>query len=277
MNGHLLWFRMWSEAVDDEKLRLLAFEDRWHFVAILCCKAQGLLGQNCETDETFQKRCRNADETSTATNMVFRKVAVKLGLQLRELDEVARRLAEVGLIDAETLQPVAWEKRQSPSDISTERVRTWREKQRNKRNASETLQKRFRNTPEAEAEAEAEEENPPTPQKPKSAKLKPVWTLPPEIDPVAWAEFEAHRREIQKPLTDRARSANAKILSAMSPADQRKSIEATIASRWTGLFPPKPNGANHADPHHRGSDIDANHRALADCEARARAHFPEMG
>lgn len=86
MNGHLLWFRMWSEAVDDEKLRLLAFEDRWHFVAILCCKAQGLLDDPGE--------------------LMQRKVAVKLGLRLRELDEVARRLAEVGLIDITTLQPL---------------------------------------------------------------------------------------------------------------------------------------------------------------------------
>jgi hypothetical protein len=39
----LTWFRMYSEAVDDEKLRLLAFEDRWHFVAILCCKAKRIL------------------------------------------------------------------------------------------------------------------------------------------------------------------------------------------------------------------------------------------
>ena len=79
------WFRMYSEAVDDEKLRLLAFEDRWHFVAILCCKAQGLL----DGDDTLRRR----------------KVAVKLGLAARELDEVARRLEEVGLIDAETLNP----------------------------------------------------------------------------------------------------------------------------------------------------------------------------
>lgn len=85
MTGPIRWFRMYAEAVDDEKLRLLAFEDRWHFVALLCCKAQGLL-----------------DGTDVLTR---RKVAVKLGLDSRELEEVARRLAEVGLIDAETLEP----------------------------------------------------------------------------------------------------------------------------------------------------------------------------
>lgn len=85
MADSLRWFRMYTEAVDDEKLRLLAFEDRWHFVALLCCKAQGLL----DGEDPLMRR----------------KIAVKLGLAVRELDEVARRLEEVGLVDAETLQP----------------------------------------------------------------------------------------------------------------------------------------------------------------------------
>ena len=90
------WFRLYSEAVDDEKLRLLAFEDRWHYIALLCCKNNGIL-----------------DDVSP---LMRRKVAVKLGLDLRELDEVARRLSEVGLIDQETFQPIAWDRRQFKSD-----------------------------------------------------------------------------------------------------------------------------------------------------------------
>jgi hypothetical protein len=105
------WFRMYAEAVDDEKLRLLACEDRWHFVALLCCKTKGIL-----------------DEDSA---LLKRKVAVKLGLSTGELEEVARRLADVDLIDRETLQPLAWEHRQFQSDSSTERVKNYREKQRN--------------------------------------------------------------------------------------------------------------------------------------------------
>lgn len=93
----LPWFRMYHEALDDEKLRLLAFEDRWHFVALLCCKAKGILDEG------------NPD-------LIRRKAAVKLGLASRELDEVARRLSEVDLIDRETLQPNAWADRQCQSD-----------------------------------------------------------------------------------------------------------------------------------------------------------------
>jgi len=107
------WFRMYTEAVDDEKLRLLAFEDRWHYVAILCLKGQGLL------DDGSDHQLR------------LRKVAVKMGVQLRELDEIARRLSEVGLIDQNTLQPVKWNTRQFRSDSSRERVQKHRESQKN--------------------------------------------------------------------------------------------------------------------------------------------------
>jgi len=115
------WFRMYTEAVDDEKLRLLAFEDRWHFVAILCCKGKGVLDEG-------------------EPGLVRRKVAVKLGLDLRELDEVVRRLSEVHLLDRDTLQPLAWEERQFQSDSSTDRVRAYREKIKKK---GETIPKRY--------------------------------------------------------------------------------------------------------------------------------------
>ena len=44
----LPWFRTYTRMVDDDKLKLLAFEDRWHFVALLCLKGEGLLdvGEN---------------------------------------------------------------------------------------------------------------------------------------------------------------------------------------------------------------------------------------
>lgn len=108
------WFRVYTELVDDEKIRLLAFEDRWHFIALLCCKGKGIL------DEPNKPLMR-------------RKVAVKLGLDITTLDEVARRLAEVELINAETLQPLAWERRQFTSDhdrTNADRQRRFREKQK---------------------------------------------------------------------------------------------------------------------------------------------------
>lgn len=104
------WFRLYHRIIDDEKLRLLAFEDRWHFVALCCLKGDGLLD---EPDDSLRQR----------------KIAVKLGVQVRELEEIGRRLQEVGLID-EKLSPVAWDELQYRSDNSNERVKKYREKQK---------------------------------------------------------------------------------------------------------------------------------------------------
>lgn len=108
------WFRCYSDTVDDDKLRLLAFEDRWHFIAILCCKAKGII--------------------DSADSLLHRRMSVRLGLSCRELEEVARRLEEVGLIDATTLQPKAWDKRQffsdtDPTAVDRKRAQREREKQ----------------------------------------------------------------------------------------------------------------------------------------------------
>lgn len=101
------WFRLYHRIVDDEKLRLLAFEDRWHFVALCCLKGEGLLDT---PDDSLRAR----------------KIAVKLGVQVRELEEIGRRLQEVGLVD-ETLSPVSWDELQYRSDSSAERVKRYRE------------------------------------------------------------------------------------------------------------------------------------------------------
>ena len=124
----LSWFRMYSRAVDDDKLRLLAFEDRWHFVALLCLKTQGIIDES------------NPDLRS-------RKIAIKLGLSGGELDEVKRRLMAVHLIDND-FQPKKWNQCQFKSDNSTERVKKYREKQQGahkKRcgNVSETDQRQI--------------------------------------------------------------------------------------------------------------------------------------
>lgn len=108
MSKTLPWFRLYHRMVDDEKIRLLAFEDRWHFIAICCLKADGLID---EPEGDLRQR----------------KIAVKLGVQVRELDEITRRLFEVGLVD-KNMQPVAWGDLQYKSDSSSERVKKYRAK-----------------------------------------------------------------------------------------------------------------------------------------------------
>lgn len=101
MSKQLPWLRLYTRTVDDDKLKLLAFEDRWHFIALLCLKGEGLL------------------DKGDAPSMLMRKVAVKLGLDVRSLEEVARRLAEVGLIHQDTMQPTKWAILQMRSDVDT--------------------------------------------------------------------------------------------------------------------------------------------------------------
>ena len=104
----LPWFRAYAEMVDDAKLRCLAFEDRWHYVAILCCKCQGL-------------------HEDAGQELLEDMIGVKLGLQPAERDSLKRRLIRVKLID-ELWQPLGWSRRQFESDSSRERVRRYRDK-----------------------------------------------------------------------------------------------------------------------------------------------------
>src|SRR5690348_12685103 len=122
------WFRMYAEAVDDDKLRLLAFEDRWHFVALLCLKAGGVLDSDPQTLE--------------------RRIAIKLGLMPPDLAEVKRRLREIGLIE-DNWQPLGWGKRQFESDhTGAERSRRYRRKAKRSGDVSETSRKRRSDGPE---------------------------------------------------------------------------------------------------------------------------------
>lgn len=183
------WFRAYTEMVDDEKLRLLAFEDRWHFVALLCLKGQGIL---------------DGDDP-----LMMRKVAVKLGIDMRTLEEVIRRLAEVGLIDGKTLQPLAWESRQMRSDAdptNAERQRRYRDR-KNAESVSNDDSNALRNAPitplEEDTDTDKEEEkekNKPAP----AARARP-YSVPDLIamgvDEQVASEFLAIRKRKRAPLT----------------------------------------------------------------------------
>jgi len=103
------WFRMHADTIANPKIKLLAFEDRWHFVAVCCMKAEGLLDD--ERDEQLRDRL----------------IATQLGLTVREADEVKRRLSEVDLL-LEDWTPKGWDKHQYNSDTSVERTRRYRER-----------------------------------------------------------------------------------------------------------------------------------------------------
>jgi len=123
MSDGLPWFRVYTNIVDNHKMRLLAFEDRWHFIALLACKQSGLFD-------------------SADPEFINRSLAVKLGLQLPALDELRKRLTDVKLID-KNWNVLKWEERQYKSDSSKERQRKYREKQKLTKNV--TSPKRHQN------------------------------------------------------------------------------------------------------------------------------------
>jgi hypothetical protein len=206
---------MYAEAVDDDKLRLLAFEDRWHFVALLCLKAGGVLDSDPQTLE--------------------RRIAVKLGLMPPDLAEVKRRLREIGLIE-DNWQPLSWGKRQFESDhTGAERSRRWRRKTKRSGDVSVTSRKRRSDGPEQNRTDTEQKEG---------ADAPGVVGL----DAKAWERFVAYRVEIRKPLKE-ASMLEAKKKLAGFAADQMAVVEQTIAQGWQGLFdlkskPPKNGSAN---------------------------------
>lgn len=138
--NRLPWFRVHHRLIHDGKLKMLAFEDRWHFVALMCLKASGDLD---DTDFTFRKR----------------QAAIGLGLTVMEFDEVARRLQAVKLIDEE-LWPVKWEEIQCRSDNSAERVRKHRAKKKEAEKQAPKRVKRNGNvTVTVQSKKEKEKEN----------------------------------------------------------------------------------------------------------------------
>lgn len=260
----LPWFRVYTEMVDDEKLKLLAFEDRWHFVALLCIKGQGLL----DKDE--------------APALKLRKVAVKLGLDLRTLDEVARRLDEVGLIDRETLQPVKWDDRQMRSDADTTAAdRKRRQRQREKEAAgrpSDPITDASRVTPvtvtRTDTDTEGEEEKepavelegeavhaaacaapaaPPAPAKraPAASRLPADWTLP--EDWAAWAEQE--RPDLGADGVRREGDCFADYWHAKAGANARKADWLATWRNWVRRAGGAPGAMVRAAPRGPGPDV----------------------
>ena len=72
----------------------------------------------------------------------------------------------------------------------------------------------------------------------KNDKKKP-WVSPEGLNLEAWAEFEQHRKDINKPLTNTARTKAANQIIHLDSIEQQSTVDKSISSRWAGLFPDK--------------------------------------
>jgi hypothetical protein len=87
------WFRLYSRIIDDKKIKLLAFEDRWHFVALCCLKSSGLID-------------------SEDSDLRTRQIAVALEVTPTALAGIKHRLVSAGLL-ANDWTPIGWPFRDS--------------------------------------------------------------------------------------------------------------------------------------------------------------------
>ena len=106
------WFRLYHEIIDDPKIGMMSFEERWLWIEILCLAS-------------ISRNGGNTDLTVTETEWKLR----------RNIKEPLQKLLRNGLVtfhkrnDGEqTICVPKWDVRQFQSDTSTERVKKHREK-----------------------------------------------------------------------------------------------------------------------------------------------------
>lgn len=114
------WFKLYSEIANHPRLRILSFEDRWHYISLMCAKADGTLDQ---------PNAKLRDQM----------LSVHLGLTPVEMAQVKERLMDVELI-ADDWDIINWDDKQSSDATGAARKRRQRareklakeEKERNK-------------------------------------------------------------------------------------------------------------------------------------------------
>ena len=132
------WFKLHNDIIHDPKLKVLAFEDRWHFVALMCLQNDGTL-----------------DEPE---DILPELIAQCLGIHGPDLESLKERLIRVRLID-DDWRPRNWDKRQVSSDpTNAERQRRWKEKQRDRKLSNANNAVTVTDRPLLEEEEEKEKE-----------------------------------------------------------------------------------------------------------------------
>ena len=109
------WLKLYTEIVNDPKIQLLEPSDRWHYIVLLCAKADGLF------------------EIKPALRL--KMLEVQLRLSSEKMNCLYERLREVMLID-ENWSPAGWDKRQVTKD-PTGKLRKRAQRERNKKLAND--------------------------------------------------------------------------------------------------------------------------------------------
>ena len=104
------WFKLYPEIANHPRLRILSFEDRWHYVSLMCAKADGTLDQKSE-------------------KLRDQMLSVHLGLTPVEMAAVKERLMDVELI-AGDWDIINWDDKQSADATGAARKRRQRAREK---------------------------------------------------------------------------------------------------------------------------------------------------
>lgn len=131
------WFRFYTEVLDDPKIQRMPANLRWQWVKLLCLANLG----------TPRGRLPSTQD-----------IAYRLRITREQADTLVVSLSHRGLIDEidGRYVPHNWDVRQPTYDLSTQRVKSYREKAQ--RNVAETFQKQADTDTEEDTEQEPEKE-----------------------------------------------------------------------------------------------------------------------
>lgn len=131
------WFKLHNDIIHDPKIRALAFEDRWHFVALMVLMNDGTLAEPPSIRDELVEVC--------------------LGLHGVDLENLKKRLCRLRLI-SDDWKPLNWDRRQQPKDkTAAERMRKYRESL-NKRKGNDDVTRNVTEQLRTEEEVEEEKE-----------------------------------------------------------------------------------------------------------------------
>lgn len=203
------WFRLYSEFADDPKVQMMPEEMQRRLIMLFC------------------ERCKEVKHDETLRAFHWRVTPLEVSVT-REL------FIKNGFID-EDWNLLNWNRRQYVSDSSTDRVRQYRERLKQK----ETLQEENVTPPEQkQSRTEAEQKH--------KKQAASAFVLPEWIDKNAWQGYEEMRKKIRKPMTDRARALAVSELVRLEarghPAE--KVLDQSTQHSWQGIFELKTNGGN---------------------------------
>tara|TARA_B100000085_G_C18542869_1_gene512682 strand:- start:953 stop:1603 length:651 start_codon:yes stop_codon:yes gene_type:complete len=118
------WLKLYVDIAQNPRIKLLSFEDRWHYISLLCAKAEGYLDENPALRE--------------------RMISVHLGLTLPEMENVKERLVDVGLIGS-NWTIYNWDEKQSKDATGAARKRRQRAREKAEADANKEVRNKKEN------------------------------------------------------------------------------------------------------------------------------------